>query len=443
MTYERGEKIAEGKTKVVRSVKNRPYLVVVGNKNDITANDDPAYTRTFATKGGYATATTCRVFELLKKAGVPVAFREQLSDTEFLAEWCDMIRLEVVARRYGVGSYLKRHPELGKKKGEQPHRFHALVVEFFLKTTEGRLKIDEEIIIEGLNHTVEGVEKTLDDPLIINPGEELWKLFDPKKPSWEQNADLGKAVLMSKIITNPEMAKKIRRIAVGTFLVLEGAWQILGRRLIDFKIELGITAGGHLVVGDVIDNDSWRLRDTDWTELSKQAHRDGEPLSEVERKYGYVAALVEQFRVPRQALVLWRGSDKDALPKIPDLPKDSGINVEEVTLSGHKAPQACIDRLEYLLGKYPDGGVILPIIGRSDGLGPMLAARTFWPVIDIPVTLKDFHEDVWSSIRMPSGVPLLTAWPDENAVLAALNILAQKNPIAYAIRQQAIEELDE
>jgi len=56
--------------------------------------------------------------------------------------------------------------------------------------------------------------------------------------------------------------------------------------------------------------------------------------------------------------------------------------------------------------------------------------------------MKDYPEDIWSSIRMPSDVPLMTAWPEENAVLIALNILAQKNPAIYAERQLKIESLD-
>lgn len=118
------------------------------------------------------------------------------------------------------------------------------------------------------------------------------------------------------------------------------------------------------------------------------------------------------------------------------------MSVIDVILSGHKSPAAALLRLEKIIQEHPDGGVIIAKVGRSNGLGPILAARTSWPVIALPATLKDFPEDVWSSLRLPSNVPLLTTWPDENAVLAALNILAQKNPAIYAECQYEIEELD-
>lgn len=66
-------------------------------------------------------------------------------------------------------------------------------------------------------------------------------------------------------------------------MTLEGAWNVLGFRLIDMKIEFGLDLNGNLLVSDVIDNDSWRLRDADWEELSKEAFRQGETLDEVEK----------------------------------------------------------------------------------------------------------------------------------------------------------------
>jgi phosphoribosylaminoimidazole carboxylase/phosphoribosylaminoimidazole-succinocarboxamide synthase len=440
MIYEKGELLTEGKTKKIFGVVGNFGLVIVEHKNTITALDDPRRTKEFETKARYSTATTCRVFELLRNAEIPVAFQEQISPTEFLALNCKMIKLEVVARRFAVGSYLKRNPQLKQPDGQPPYRFHRLVAEFFLKTTGGKFlhSTKGEILIEGLDP-----QKGEEDPLIINPFEEKWQLFHSKKPAWDDTANLKRTVKDWQVIDKEDAHKKMEQmesILRKVFLVLEGAWNTLGLHLIDLKIEFGIDPNsGEVVVADVIDNDSWRLKDQNWQELSKEAFRQGEELAEVEKKYGTVAKLMEQIRIPKQALVIWTGSDKDEPPKTPLC---YGVDVVNVVLSGHKATKACLEKLKELMGNYPDGGVIVVKVGRSNGLGPILASHTTWPVIAIPATLKENPEDLWSSIRMPSSVPLLTVWPEENAVLAALNILSAKNPLLYAQTQEQIEALD-
>lgn len=441
MKYQKGDKKIEGKTKIVWEIKDDSKNVIIENKNDITAFDDPSFTKNFKTKAVYATTVTCRVFELLKRAGIPVAYVEQISSTEFVSPKCTMIPLEIVSRRFAVGSFLKRHPELiNDEKEKAPHRFHSLVVEFFLKTTKGKLFSDDgKLILEGLDP-----EKGEEDPFINNPYELNWKLSHSKKLSWEESSSLNKTVEASKILgkKSKEMVEEIKEIMKKVFLTLEGAWNNLGYRIIDMKIELGIDEEGNLMVADVIDNDSWRLRDADWQELSKEAFRQGEELDEVEKKYGFVASLSKSFQIPKQALVLWRGSESDLFPETKIFENLSDISIEEVTMSGHKSTQMCLEKLEEILGRYPGGGVIIAKVGRSNGLGPIIAARTSWPVIAIPATMDSFSPDVWSSLRMPSKVPLATLWPESNAILLAAEILAQKNPVLYQRRQILIENQD-
>jgi phosphoribosylcarboxyaminoimidazole (NCAIR) mutase len=151
---------------------------------------------------------------------------------------------------------------------------------------------------------------------------------------------------------------------------------------------------------------------------------------------------VRQFRIPKQALVFWRGSKSDDFPKLPKDFKSTGLSVIEITLSGHKSPRYCLKTIEGLLAMHPDGGVVVPIVGMSNGLGPTLAARITWPVASVCNSFKDFPEDAWSNLRMPSHVPMATFAKDTNAVEFALNVLAQKNPAIYMQRQKAIEKLD-
>ncbi|MCK5413678.1 MAG: AIR carboxylase family protein [Candidatus Pacebacteria bacterium] len=440
MDNQKDKKIIEGKTKIVWSVKGNKESVIIENKDDITAFDDSSFTKQFKSKAEYATTVTCGVFKLLKSAGIPVAYNKQLSSTEFSAPNCIMIPLEAVSRRFAVGSFLKRHPELTMKEEDNPHRFHKLVTEFFLKTTEGKMVNPEgKNLLDGPN-----LQKGEDDPFISNIFEDKWKIFHSKKPDWDENASLGREIEADKILpkNSKEMIENMDKTLRKVFLTLEGAWNNLGYRFIDLKIEFGIDQKGNLLVADVIDNDSWRLKDADWKELSKEAFRQGEELDEVEKKYGFVAGLSKNLRIPRQVLVLWRGSDGDSFPELGLFEKSKEIAIEEVTISGHKSPQSCLNKLEEILGRYPDGGVVIAKVGRSNGLGPILAARTSWPVIAVPATMDSSPEDIWSSVRMPSKVPLATVWPETNAILLASEILAQKNPVLYQKRQFAIERQD-
>lgn len=434
----KGKVLAEGKTKLIWSVNGDPTRVIVESKNDITKNDDPSQTRVMVGKAELATATTCAVFQLLKDAGTPVAFEKQLGPTEFLVPKVEMILLEIIWRRYAVGSFLKRHPELAVSEGNPPYRFHQAVFELFLKTTGGAIKNREG---DQCGHTPmdSKTDRLIDDPFIADPYEEIWTLMHPKEPQWIESADLHSPVfrnnIMPKGITVEMIEDLLRRIG----LVLESAWAQLGCRLVDFKIEMGVTPDGKLLVADVIDADSWRLRDARWQELSKQLFRDNVDMKQIADKYALVARLVQQFRIPKQAIVVWRGSKDDPVPEIPSVP---GIETFDVVVSGHKSPQRSLYRLEEILTEFPEGGVILACVGMSNGLGPVLAARTSWPVVGVSLTADKFEQDVWSSLRMPSNVPMGTILSPKNAVLMALNILAQKNPAAYAVRQMAIEELD-
>ena len=51
--------------------------------------------------------------------------------------------------------------------------------------------------------------------------------------------------------------------------------------------------------------------------------------------------------------------------------------------------------------------VFIAVAGRSNGLGPVLCGNATWPVINCPPVTPDWGaQDVWSSLRLPSGEQL-------------------------------------
>ena len=85
--------------------------------------------------------------------------------------------------------------------------------------------------------------------------------------------------------------------ALRVFSVLKEAWARFGILLVDLKIEFGRLKDNRLVVGDVIDNDSWRLWPAGKKEqqLDKQIYREGGELETVLQSYREVTDLTDRL----------------------------------------------------------------------------------------------------------------------------------------------------
>ena len=417
-TQSLGALVAEGKTKKIHQFDGGSGLVRVLAKDDITAGDGAKHD-IIPDKGRLATATTCNVFRLLKASGLPVAFVEQDGPTSFVAPECSMLPYEVVARREAHGSYLKRNPQMAKGQ-----LFPQLIVEFYLKTKDKNWK---------------GKPLVADDPFmqLDEAGKEI-RLFNPAKPLPGQEPFLTLPV--SEVFSRDDEAKlfaEMKRIVRQAFLVLERAWQLEGGRLVDLKVEFGFDSKGRLLLADVIDNDSWRVVESGGY-IDKQVYRDGGALDDVVAKYRRVADITGHFRLPRQRIILWRGSEKDKTDAFAEALGEFKDLMTVVTCSIHKEPVAGAAIFARMIQEVPDT-VVIAHIGRSNGAGPVLSAMSTVPVITVPASAKDFPEDVWSSLRAPSAVPVMTVLEPANAVLAALQILSARNPMIYAKVRGEIE----
>lgn len=415
-TKQLGALVTEGKTKKVFQIKGSDLVSVI-SKDDITAGDGAKHD-IIPDKSKLANQTTSNVFRLLKACGLPVAFVEQDSPTSFIAPNCQMLPYEVVVRREAHGSYLKRTPHFSKGQ-----LFPKLIVEFFLKTKDKNWK---------------GKPLVADDPLMNRTDDGKIELFNPAKPIIGQEPFL--VLTDADVFSKPDESKlypEMSRIARHAFLILEKAWQLEGGRLVDFKVEFGTDAKGTLLLADVIDNDSWRVVE-DGGYIDKQVYRDGGSLDDVASKYRRVAEITSRFQVPKQRIILWRGSTSDNTEPFTKALGDLAPMMEVVTCSIHKEPVKGAEIVYRMLQEVPDT-VIVAYIGRSNGAGPVLSALSVAPVITVPASAKDFPEDVWSCLRAPSAVPVMTVMEPSNAILAALQILSARNPKVYAHIRSVIE----
>lgn len=270
----RGDKITEGKTKIICAILDIDDEVLIGNKDSITAGNGKKRD-IIEGKGILSTETTCNCFHLLNRKGVPTHFIERVDERTFRARRVRMIPIELVARRIATGSYLKRNPET--KEGTS---FPVPVVEFSLKRDD------------------------LHDPLMLwNHVIGCFELHDAKKPigkGYLRNLPKGEVALVPGDLSEIE---RLSKLLIRVFEILEEAWARQDVVLVDLKIEGGLDIKtGELLVADVIDNDSWRL----WPGgdkarmVDKQVYRDQErstpeALEIVREKYVWVAEATAKF----------------------------------------------------------------------------------------------------------------------------------------------------
>ncbi len=411
--FVRGEKVAEGKTKVIYADENDPTGAIVFSKDDLTAGDGKRH-EVFDGFGALSNLTTINTFSLLRACGIPVAFREKIDDRTLSADLTDMIPLEVVTRREAHGSFLKRHPYL-----KRDHYFPRLVFELFLKTSGKKWK----------EHNL-----LCDDPYMDYTSRQeqgLVGLFLPDQPLWSQPSPMH--VVNSSEIEGFERLQEIEEITRKVTLVLDKALQMVGIRFADMKIEFGITKDGRLVVSDVIDSSSWRIVGPDGKYIDKQLFRDGAEVPVMAQVFARGLEITSRFQVPpKQQIVIWTGSPKDEVSKFKEWLESHPlpIQVVYVALSAHKQPVLAVQKLQQLVQMTPDT-VVVAFIGRSNGAGPTLSGAVSVPVLTVPADFQKMPEDVWSSLRTPSDVPVSTMLEPGNALLQAVQILAMRNPQLY------------
>ncbi|XP_012554976.2 multifunctional protein ADE2 isoform X2 [Hydra vulgaris] len=388
--YGANDLIIEGKTKAIYALPE--YLdgqyVIMKSHDQITCGDG-ARKDILIGKGALSNATNAAIFEYLNNAGVRTHFHRSVSETECIVERCQMIPLEIVSRRLATGSYLKRNP--GVNEG---FRFSTPKMEYFFK--------------DDANHD----------------------------PQWSSDQILENKLMIGGLTIGQFELDEITLVAKTCFEILEKAWASRNCVLVDMKVEFGVTIKNkEIVLADVIDNDSWRIWPAGDKRLmkDKQVYRNlsvvtTEAMSEIRKNYTWVSNEVKLFTskpFARVVIILGSSSDLPHAHKIEAKLKTLGVNCEIRISSAHKTTEKTIDVIRY----YESDGVptvFIAVAGRSNGLGPVLSGNTTYPVINCPpVDYKSWGpEDIWSSLRLPSGLGCTTTIDPEGAALNAAQILA-------------------
>lgn len=127
----------------------------------------------------------------------------------------------------------------------------------------------------------------------------------------------------------------------------------------------------------------------------------------------------------KAVIIMGSKADIDWANKIADKLNDFEVDNCMHVASAHKVPLKCYD----LIKKYEKENVVfITIAGMSNALSGFADAQTHCPVIACPPYSDKFGgADIFSSVRMPSGVAPLTILSPENAALSTAKIIGLTN----------------
>lgn len=126
------------------------------------------------------------------------------------------------------------------------------------------------------------------------------------------------------------------------------------------------------------------------------------------------------------AVIMGSDSDLPIVEKGIKVLDDYGIPFEVHVYSAHRTPLECAS---FVKNAADNGfGVIIAAAGMAAHLAGAVAANTHLPVIGIPISCKNTGgvDALWSTVQMPSGIPVATVAIDgaANAAHLAAEIIA-------------------
>jgi phosphoribosylaminoimidazole carboxylase PurE protein len=138
----------------------------------------------------------------------------------------------------------------------------------------------------------------------------------------------------------------------------------------------------------------------------------------------------------RVIIIMGSPSDRPIAERVVQGLADFDIPAEMRVASAHKVPEYVLAMLDaYEADDEPT--VYVTIAGRSNALSGLIDGRVKAPVIACPPYSDKFAGgDIYSSLRMPSGVVPAVVMSPENAALLAAKMLALAEPALKAKIEQ-------
>ena len=146
--------------------------------------------------------------------------------------------------------------------------------------------------------------------------------------------------------------------------------------------------------------------------------------------FAFINKFQEDKNMKKVAVIMGSDSDLPIVEKGIKVLEDYGIPFEVHVYSAHRTPA---ETSAFVSGAASAGfGVIIAAAGMAAHLAGAIAANTVLPVIGIPISCKNTGgvDALWSTVQMPSGIPVATVAIDgaANAAHLAAQIIALSDP---------------
>lgn len=128
-------------------------------------------------------------------------------------------------------------------------------------------------------------------------------------------------------------------------------------------------------------------------------------------------------------IVMGSPADKEYADKIGKTLAEFGVGFEMRIGSAHKSALHVLDIIKDYDQREETDIVYVAVAGRSNALGPFIDANTSNLVISAPPYSEKYSgADIFSSLRLPSGLGNVVATEAELAAIAVAKVLALNNP---------------
>jgi phosphoribosylaminoimidazole-succinocarboxamide synthase len=258
--FKKWELISSWKTKDIYEVEGNSDLVIMENNDNISALDWVRIEK-WVWKADFSTEITSNVFKYINNNNIRTHFLSQIYSNEILVEKCEMVPVECVFRFVATGSFIKREQAIHWDKAiEDGTVLDKPIMEFYYK-----------------NDVLTSEWEIISDPMI-----KTWVFWLPELSNTDcfilLNPTTGKELNYKKVYnawTKNEISRhdyvwqcfsvywEFEELQAKTCIIskkIKDFYDLVWLDTFDWKIEFWKNTKWELVLADVIDWDSCRLR---------------------------------------------------------------------------------------------------------------------------------------------------------------------------------------